>query len=229
MAIDDLVRAAQCLLGRARIHLRQGDAQTAKDLNAAARDDLESMGARAGLPPTFTREVLRLEGDFLQAEARYRQARLLYSNIGSSNAVRVELDLSTVLLSAGRFLEARLLLDRILDIAIQQGRRVLEAKATMNMVTCVAKEEDWHNWDRYMAIVERYLTQSQAVDPDIALQSSNAGALALHAGQPEQPSRLFDSAKTSGCVWGEMMKRSPSLTALMRSNKHSAVGHDSRF
>ena len=63
-------------VGRARIHLRQGDAQTAKDLNAAARDDLESMGARR-IAADIHKGSSSLEGDFLQAEARYRQARLV--------------------------------------------------------------------------------------------------------------------------------------------------------
>ena len=57
----------------------------------------------------------------------------------------------------------------------------------MNMVTCVAKEEDWHNWDRYMAIVERYLTQSQAVDP-ISLYRVATPVLSLYKlGNPSSP------------------------------------------
>jgi len=211
LAIDDLVRAAQCLLGRARVHLRHGDAETAKQLNAAARDDLEAMGARAGIAAAehSQAEVLRLEGDLLQAEARYRQARLLYSNIGSSNAIRVELDLSTVLISAERFLEAKLLLDRVLENATQQGRKVLEAKATMNMLTCVAKEHDWHNWDRHMAAVDAYLKASRAVDPDMASQSHTAGLLALAAGQLE---RALEALRLSQSQWLRMERADEALT-----------------
>ena len=79
-------------------------------------------------------DIARFKGDVTDAEEHYRSALELYELVGSRQSIRVELDLSFLLIGNRRFLEAKLLLDRIISTCQDAGHRVLETKAKTNLL-----------------------------------------------------------------------------------------------
>ncbi len=201
---DELIQAAHCMLGRAHIARRQGESEEAEALIAAARKELEQEGTRAGVAATLhaEAEVHRMRGDLDEAERAYRDARERYAHIGSPKAVWVELDLSSVLLARDSFLEAHLLLTRALEAAMAQGRRVLELKARINLLSCAAQQRDWPDWDHHVQQIKKTISETGVADIDVALQISIASDLARAGGQLKRASDMLRLAKAQWLAMG---------------------------
>jgi tetratricopeptide (TPR) repeat protein len=196
LGLDDVVRAAYCLLGLARIARQEDDLDQAKRLIESAKIELEKAGARAGIAAAQHAhgEVYRILGLLDAAERHYREARETYANVGSPNTVRVEFDLSFVLIRTQRFLEAQLLLDRVISAAKQEGRAVLEMKAKVNLMTCSSHSQDWYTWDHLFEFVAAALSRTGVLDFDIADQLEASALSALSAGQGDRAIASFQLA-----------------------------------
>jgi tetratricopeptide (TPR) repeat protein len=190
---DNVVRAAHCLLGQARIACQQGAHGEAVKLAEGARFDLERAGSRVGVADALNDlgELARLVGDFPAAEAHYRQARRRYEQVGSPHIIYAELNLAAVLLARKFFLEAKVFSEKVLEVARRQGRRLHMTVAHVFLLSTSAQDHDWDSWDAHLRQVRALIKQTKVVDIDIAHHLRAAADLAATAGQQGRASEVF--------------------------------------
>ena len=184
-ALGDDIRAAHSMLYQARVALSTQRQEEAAALVEAAKAELHAAGSRTGVADAVhdLGELARLSGDLGAAEGLYREARDLYETIGSAHVIYAELNLAMVLLARGGFLEARLLIEKVLDTSIAQGRQVIVAAAHVLLLPCLARAREWRAWDTHLAAARALLTELELVDGDIAQHAGLAARLAADQGQ----------------------------------------------
>ncbi|MCA9540366.1 MAG: AAA family ATPase, partial [Myxococcales bacterium] len=190
-AVGDPVKAAHCMLSQARLALTRTAPRDALALVEAARDELHAAGSRTGVADAVhdLGEMSRIVGDLASAEEYYREARSLYDILGSANVVFAEINLTTVLIARRAFIEARLLLQKVLESAISQGRQALVAGARVLYLPICAHDRDWRAWDEHLREARDLLRKTAIVEPDVARHAQLAAEMAAAAEQPTRGRR----------------------------------------
>ncbi|MCB9551268.1 MAG: protein kinase [bacterium] len=222
-ALGDDVKAAHTVLYQARVALSRQQPGEAAALVEAARAELHAHGSRTGVADAVhdLGELARLSGDLGAAEELYREARELYETIGSAHVIYAELNLSMVLLARGAFIEAKLLVERVLEAAQAQGRQVIAAAAHVLMLPCVARARDWRAWDSHFKAARGMLTELELVDGDIALHARMAAELAAEQGQA---SRAVGAMQLALDHWQALGRADEAASAREALRKLARVG-----
>ncbi|MBV71355.1 MAG: hypothetical protein CMH52_08390 [Myxococcales bacterium] len=217
LSLNDVVQSAYCLIGLANVARQQEDFTRASELASAARSDFEAAGARAGVAATdhLRGDIARFKGNVTDAEEHYRSALELYELVGSRQSIRVELDLSFLLIGNRRFLEAKLLLDRIISTCQDAGHQVLETKAKTNLLAYLTHSEDWFQWDSTIDFIKQTLVRTGILDVDIAIQLESSGQGAISQGQSE---RGIVALELAVGIW-QGLKRSEKVYRLQKRLK----------
>jgi tetratricopeptide (TPR) repeat protein len=214
-ALGLVVEAAECLLELARIARQRDEQQPAKLLIESARGQLQRAGARASEAAAVhdLGEIARLEGNLADAEAHYRQARLMFTAVGSAHAVYAELNLAAVLQARGAYAEARVLLDGSLETAVRQGRRVFVAAVRVILLPCCAHFGDWAAWDVHLEQAKQTLDETGYVEVDLAHHAYVGAFIAADAGER---ARAIDGLRLAVRQWKALYRSEEVKAALAR-------------
>jgi len=187
--------AAYVLLDRAMLAKQMGRLEHAAGLIRAARRGLEGASRleTANLVHDLG-EVERLRGRLDEAVRCYREALVVYDEVGSMYGSYVRMNLGLTLQARGQYAAAADLICEALPEVERQGRRVLVAAAHVFLLPCYAAAGDWAAWDRHAEIGFDTLDEVGVFEVDFARTAQLGAELATAAGQPERARRAWQAA-----------------------------------
>jgi tetratricopeptide (TPR) repeat protein len=186
-ALGDVRGQADALQGLAAAAAAGGDHEAAEAWGRAAIPLFEQAGARFGLASAQNSlgDALRARCELGQAEEAYRQAESLLRRLGSPEAHVPRINLGFVLLSRGRYPQARAQLEPVLGSMVRLGRRGMEGALHAALLPCVADAGDLVAFRAHLDAAFERLEASGLVDPDIAEVAELGAELAFAAGAVE--------------------------------------------
>ncbi len=196
-AAGSTVYAARCLLNQCHVAAQQGRLDDADALLAEAERHFQEAGCRWGLAHCGNQrgEHARFRGDLEEAERCYRDSLAMCEAVGLDTVTR-ELNLAVTLTEAGRYVEARALLEGTVRTVERQGRKPLIGCCSASLLPALAGVEDWRAWDKRVLIAVAELQATGFVNVDVARSAELAGRLAAQAGQGRRAKDAYEIAWT---------------------------------
>ena len=200
--IDDFHGCADCEVALANTHDRNGDGAAGETHRRAALALFERIGNQFGIGSCWNTlgDHLRHRADHAGAEAAYRESLVWFDRIGAQARMTPIGNLGLLLLTVGRFDEARDRLETLLSLAEQNRRKVLAAYAHVGLLSCVARVRDWGGWDRHFDAAHALLEESGAVDRDFAEYLETASRAAAGG----DAHRAGDAARLAASQWRQL-------------------------
>jgi serine/threonine protein kinase/tetratricopeptide (TPR) repeat protein len=196
-ALGDASHAASAMWEIAHALTFEGRLDEAAELNEPAYREFVRLGERwaAGRSLNLRGEIARMRGDYAAAEQAYREARVLMEALGAEDGRAIcESNIARVWVQRGLFREARPELEASAEAFAAARRRSPLAWVQTVLLSCLAFDADWAEWDRRMAGIREILGHSRYLDLDIAAAAELAAEQALAAGEAERAADAFGLA-----------------------------------
>jgi len=186
--VGNVFGIAQCKqrLGEAVLRSGRYDEATKWFSEAAAQYDEIAAPLGKALCHNGLGDAARMSGDIPGAEAEYRTAKKLLTQLGSSSLAYTTESLGLVALVRGKYRRARELLKEARD-KFQSVERTGDAwRVSAELLPCAAAFKDWDAWDEYAKDLEHLTGDVCHIDPDIAMCAGWAGKLAHNGDKNER-------------------------------------------
>jgi len=190
------VSHAQAKLVLSELLRRAGRLGMSRRLAKEAVDSLQAAGRRTALAEALSAlaETVRGEGDLEAAEDLYRRSQRLWDDLGSHEAVTVDVNLAIVALLRGDAAEARRLLEAALEAGEGPNDRFLVFGARVLLLPALAAEAEWEALRNQLTALEGHAATERFVEPDIAWAAETAAAEAGGAGREDEARRAAEIA-----------------------------------
>ncbi len=195
-AASNPVSHAQAKLVLSELLRRAGRLGMSRRLAREAVHTLEAAGRRTALAEALSAlaETVRGEGDLEGAEELYRRSQALWDDLGSHEAVTVDVNLAILSLLRGDAAEARRLLEGALEAGEGPNDRFLVFGARVLLLPALAAEADWEALGVQLTALEEHAAAERFVEPDIAWAAETAAAEAGGAGREDEARRAAELA-----------------------------------
>lgn len=159
-----------------------------------ARDLFARCGSRSGIArcDNSLGELERKRGNLERAAACYREALRVGELIGAADTHVAQMNLGLVLAEAGRYEDARGMLEGALRKAEAQARRHLAAAVRVFLAWCAAGLGEWGRAGELLEVAGPDLAATGFVEQDVATSAERAGELASQARVPETARRAWE-------------------------------------
>jgi tetratricopeptide (TPR) repeat protein len=180
-ALDRPIETAHCDFALFKLLKQSGRLSEAADLLKELTVSHERGGRRHDYASCLNSlgDLERIKGNLRKAESCYRAAQLIYTSIGSGEALVVDFRLGLVLLGRRRYAEARDRIRKGLTEVESQGRRRVAPGYHVALAACAAAERDWRGYDRHLKGARELQEAYGLVHADVATTARLAGDLAF--------------------------------------------------
>ena len=191
--LGDVQGVTKCLAQLSSIIRQQGRLDEAADMARRCLSMTRVHGFRDQAVAAWNvlGEVCRLQGDLDEAASAYRRGLQICSALGSRYGFAPELNLGTVLVEAGRYVEARQQLVLTLERAVRVRMRGTEIGALLTLLPCDAALGAWDDWEEHFRMASRLMEETGFIEADCPRLLALAGTLARDAGAEFRARRVW--------------------------------------
>ena len=196
--------------------LSSGELGQARAHAAAALDFFHHLGARHNVAEALNllAEIDRLEGSLEAAEARYREAGLLWEAIGSDAVWLTRINLALILIQRQRFALAQADLERLREYFEFTERFLLQVFVESALAAAFAGQGNAQRFDEHLATTTILLERSGTVDVDLATLLEFAGEAWDTQGDHTRAAQAFALALAQWRTLGQEQRAAPLATRL---------------
>lgn len=190
------VSLAQSKLVLSELLRREGRLAASRQLATEAVEALEAAGRRTALAEALSvlAETVRGAGELTAAGELYRRSQQLWDDLGSHEAVTVDVNLAILSLLQGNAAEARRLLEGALEAGQEPNDRFLVFGARVLLLPALAAQGDWAALRRQLVALDGHGPAERFVEPDIAWAAETAAAEAGRSGHLLEARRAAELA-----------------------------------
>lgn len=193
----EIVRAGDCQMGLGNCFQQEGDVEAAAEAYERTHALYLEGGSRKGLIRLYvTRgEIARHRGQLEVAEALYREALERCAAVGYGGVIWPLINLGVTLLQANRAADAQEPLARCLAEAERQGRRAVVGWTHLLLAVSAAGRREWAGFDEHLAEGVKFVTETGAVELDVATSAEQGASYALSAGEWHRAKQALEIAR----------------------------------
>jgi serine/threonine protein kinase/tetratricopeptide (TPR) repeat protein len=190
------------LQGMAGALIARGDPAAARDALQKAVTESERFGQRSVMAAVSNvlGELERHEGNWREARAAYARSVEILESIGSRGTILPKLNVALVDLALEDWAGALPVLKRGVVVLAEIGERSHLGLLHVCIAVAAAGLERWALWDEQLDLAEASISESKAVDPDIAHHAAQAAEVARRAGEHERAERAEAIARAQNAA-----------------------------
>jgi eukaryotic-like serine/threonine-protein kinase len=191
---EDLEHGAAAMsLQLSLVALQRGDLDEAERNVAEALRLFEELGARNSVAQCLTQRgaIARARGDDRAAQSELQGALSLYRSLGASGYLAPLVKLAVLHVDAGRYGEARALLEEAMAGLERIGGWTSMGVLQVLLLPSVAAAGDWEAWDRLAPEADLMLSGAGLVHEDVPRLARLGADLALEAGHVDRARRIY--------------------------------------